>query len=145
MGDLLGSVAAIVAAIIILFTNWMPIDPILSVLVALLILRSAWAIIKQSSHILLQGMPDGLDSAQIGVALGDIEGVADIHHVYAWSLTNEKPVVTLHAVLDEGADHFVVLKQINDVLKNRFQIDHATVQIEQESNAYEVNKDKNLH
>ena len=145
MGDLLGSVAAIVAAIIILFTNWMPIDPILSVLVALLILRSAWAIIKQSSHILLQGTPDGLDSAQIGVALGNIEGVADIHDVHAWALTNEKPVVTLHAVLDERADHSAVLNQINEVLKNKFQIDHATVQIEREGTTCKPSEDKNFH
>lgn len=130
MGDLLGSVAAIAAAIIILFTDWTPIDPILSVLVALLILRSAWAIIKQSSHILLQGTPDGLDSAQIGVALGEIKGVADIHHVHAWSLTNEKPVVTLHAVLEEDSDQKIILHQINKALKDRFGIVDATVQIE---------------
>lgn len=130
MGDLLGSVAAIAAALIILTTGWLPIDPILSVLVALLILRSAWAIIKQSSHILLEGTPEGMDAARIGVALSGISGVTDIHDVHAWSLTNERPMVTLHAVLEDGANNNIVLAQINAVLKEKFGIDHATIQIE---------------
>ncbi|MGB4107396.1 MAG: cation diffusion facilitator family transporter [Alphaproteobacteria bacterium] len=136
MGDLLGSVAAIIAAGIILLTGWLPIDPILSVLVALLILRSAWAIIKQSSHILLQGTPEGLDPARIGAALGDIEGVFDVHDVHAWSLTNERPVVTLHTVLDETADYNSTLQKINNVLKEKFGIEHATIQLERKQRTH---------
>ena len=136
MGDLLGSVAAIVAAGIILITGWLPIDPILSVLIALLILRSAWAIIKQSSHILLQGTPEGLDPARIGAALGDIEGVSDVHDVHACSLTNERPVVTLHTVLDETADYNSTLQKINDVLKGKFGIEHATIQLERKQRTH---------
>ena len=136
MGDLLGSVAAIAAAVIILWTNWTPIDSILSVLVAVLILRSAWVIIKQSSHILLQGTPEGLDPARIGAALGDIEGVSDVHDVHAWSLTNEKPVVTLHTVLDEAADYNLTLQKINAVLKDKFGIEHATVQLERKQRTH---------
>jgi len=130
LGDLLGSVAAIAAALIILATGWTPIDPISSVLVSLLILRGAWAIVAQSSHILLQGAPDGIDAARIGAALGGIEGVLDIHHVHAWSLTNEQPIVTLHAVLEKTANHEKILQRINDVLKEHFNIYHATVQLE---------------
>ncbi|MBK7361479.1 MAG: cation transporter [Micavibrio sp.] len=136
MGDLLGSVAAIVAAAIILLTGWLPIDPILSVLVALLIVRSAWAIIKQSSHILLQGTPEGLDPVRIGAALGDIEGVSDVHDVHAWSLTNERPVVTLHTVLDETADYNSTLQKINNVLKEKFGIEHATIQLERKKRTH---------
>lgn len=134
MGDLLGSVAAIVAAVVIILTDWTPIDPILSVFVAVLILRSAWAIIKQSSHILLEGTPEGMDSARIGVALGEISGIKDIHHVHAWSLTNEKPVVTLHAVLEDTANQNDILTKMNDILKRRFGIEHATIQIEYGAN-----------
>ena len=138
MGDLLGSVAAITAAAIILWTGWMPMDPILSVLVAILILRSAWAIIKQSSHILLEGTPDGMDAARIGVALSEVPGVVDIHHVHAWSLTNERPVVTLHVVLDDTADHNTTLDKLHKILKERFAIDHATIQIERGNNICET-------
>ncbi len=136
MGDLLGSIAAIIAAGIILLTGWLPIDPILSVLVALLILRSAWAIIKQSSHILLQGTPEGLDPARIGAALGDIDGVSDVHDVHAWSLTNERPIVTLHTVLDETADYNSTLQKINSVLKEKFGIEHATIQMERKQRTH---------
>lgn len=134
MGDLLGSVAAIAAAVVIITTGWTPIDPILSVFVAILILRSAWAIIKQSSHILLEGTPDGMDAASIGVALGEIAGIKDIHHVHAWSLTNEKPVVTLHAVLEDTANQNEMLSKMNDILKSRFGFEHATIQIEYGAN-----------
>lgn len=138
MGDLLGSVAAIIAAGIILWTGWMPIDPILSVFVAVLILKSASAIIKQSSHILLEGTPDGMDAARIGVALSEISGVVDIHHVHAWSLTNERPIVTLHAVLSESADYTTTLQSLHNVLKERFGIEHATIQIERGTSACNV-------
>lgn len=130
LGDLLGSVAAIAAAAIILYTGWTPIDPILSVLVALMILRGAWAVVKQSSHILLEGTPEGLDSAAICQALETIPGVAGIHHVHAWSLTSDKLVVTLHAVVTDAAQPGQVVRDINAILQERFGVGHATVQIE---------------
>ena len=99
LGDMLGSVGAIVAALIILWTGWTPIDPILSVAVVLLILRSAWKVTKESGHILLEGTPDGIDPPRIGDAVRAIAGVIDVHHVHAWSLTNERRMVTLHAVI----------------------------------------------
>jgi cobalt-zinc-cadmium efflux system protein len=130
MGDLLGSVAAIVAALVIMWTGWTPIDPILSAAVVLLILRSAWKVTKESGHILLEGTPPDVNSAGIGDALRDIPGVTDVHHVHAWSLTNEKRMVTLHAVIDEDADQNGTVVAINNVLHARFEIDHVTVQIE---------------
>ncbi len=130
MGDLLGSVAAIVAAGIIMVTGWMPIDPILSVLVSLLILRGAWTIIRKSSHILLQGTPDGIDAARIGAAVGDLPGVTDVHDVHAWSLTDQRKVLTLHAVLTPGLDQTEMMRKIHAVLKDRFGIEHATIQLE---------------
>lgn len=133
MGDLLGSVAAIAAAGIIMATGWMPIDPILSVLVAVLILRSAWRIVAESGHILLEGTPPGIDPTQVGRAVRGVDGVTDVHHVHTWSLTSERPLVTLHAVLTETADHTATLCDIQGVLLARFGIEHATVQIERES------------
>jgi len=133
MGDLLGSVAAIAAASIIMATGWTPIDPILSVLVALLILRSAWAIVAESGHILLEGTPQGLDPGKVGAVVRGVDGVTDVHHVHTWSLTTERPLVTLHAVLAETADHTTTLCEIQGALLDRFGIEHATVQIERES------------
>ena len=104
VGDLLGSVAAIVAAIVILATGWSPIDPLLSVVVSLLILRSAWMLIRDFGHILLEAAPRELDvEAMRNDLAANVEGVEDVHHVHAWSLTQERPMVTLHARIAEAA------------------------------------------
>ncbi len=131
LGDLLGSVAAIAAAIIILYTGWTPIDPLLSVFVALLILRSAIVLARQSGHILMEGTPKGLDMEEIKQdLLHSVAGVEDVHHLHAWSLTATRDVMTLHARITEGVDPDEVLRAINDRLRHKFRIDHATVQIE---------------
>ncbi|WP_119677469.1 cation diffusion facilitator family transporter [Indioceanicola profundi] len=133
LGDLLGSVAALLAAGVILWTGWTPIDPILSVLVSLLILRSAWVLLGRSWHVLMEGTPDGLDLAALKRDLtGAVPGVTDIHHVHAWSLTPERPLVTMHANIEPGADHDDVLRQLQSLLRERFGIRHATIQVERE-------------
>jgi cobalt-zinc-cadmium efflux system protein len=131
MGDLLGSAAAIVAAGVILLTGWTPIDPLLSVLVALLILWGAWRLVGQSWHVLMEGAPEGLDVAALRRELpAQVPGVLDIHHVHAWSLTPERRLVTLHASIAEHADHDDVLHRMQSVLARQFSIEHATIQIE---------------
>lgn len=131
MGDLLGSAAAIAAALIILWTGWMPIDPLLSALVALLILRSALLVVRRSGHILLEGTPEDLDPERLRESLhAEIPAVQDVHHIHAWSLTAERPIVTLHVAIDERADAHESLIAVKALLKARFGLDHVTVQIE---------------
>jgi cobalt-zinc-cadmium efflux system protein len=131
LGDLLGSAAAIAAAVVILATGWMPIDPLLSLLVALLILRSGWRLVAKSVHILLEGTPDWLDVPRLQKELiAAVPGVRDIHHVHAWSLTQEQPLLTLHASLHEGMDGGQALAEIKNFLKDGYGIAHSTVQIE---------------
>ena len=97
LGDLLGSVGAIAAAIGIWVTGWTLLDPILSVLVALLILRSAWSLLKGSTHILLEGAPEGMTPAALSARLREkVEGLADVHHVHLWQITSGKVMATLH-------------------------------------------------
>lgn len=130
-GDMLGSVAAIVAAIVILQTGWMPIDPLLSLLVAALIARAAYALIRDAGHILLEGTPENVDPAVVRESLiGQVPHVTDVHHVHIWSLTSERPVVTLHAVLSDGADHDATLAALHQALERLFGISHATIQLE---------------
>lgn len=137
LGDLLGSVAAIAAAVVILYTGWTPIDPLLSIFVALLILRSAIALARQSGHILMEGTPMGLDIEEIKKdLLNSVAGIEDVHHLHAWSLTATRDVMTLHARIAEGVNPDHVLAAINDRLRHKFQIDHATVQIETEACAH---------
>ena len=131
LGDLLGSVAAITAAVIILGTGWMPIDPILSVFVALLILRSAWMVVKESTHILLEGTPPDIDVELLQTTIVDaIPCVHDVHHVHVWSLTPVQPLLTLHLNVETDADSTQVLQQVKQVLEDRFHIQHSTIQIE---------------
>lgn len=131
LGDLLGSVAAIVAALVILWTGWMPIDPLLSVLVALLILRSALALVRQSGHILLEGTPQGQDATTIrDVLMAEVPDVVDVHHVHIWSLTPERPLLTLHVALRPEASWPQTLERVKVVLAERFGLTHSTVQLE---------------
>jgi len=131
-GDLLGSVAALAAAVTILMTGWMPIDPILSVLVAVLILGSAARIVRDAGHILLEGTPTGLDPHEIAQDLkASVPGVSDVHHVHAWSLSQDRPIVTLHArISSESAAPEAVTSAIKARLKTAYGVDHATVEIE---------------
>ncbi|MGE0766555.1 MAG: cation diffusion facilitator family transporter [Hyphomicrobiaceae bacterium] len=132
LGDLLGSVAALIAAVIIMTTGWTPIDPLLSVLVAIIILRSAWRVVAESGHILLEGAPSGIDSRALAADLvAEVSDVMDVHHVHAWSISEERPMVTLHArISDDAAEPEATTAAIKRRLKDRFDITHATVEIE---------------
>jgi cobalt-zinc-cadmium efflux system protein len=134
VGDMLGSAAAIVAALVILWTGWTPIDPLLSVFVAVLILRSAWYLVAESGHILLEAAPKGLDVRALKADLvAAIPGVEDVHHVHAWSLTEDRPMVTLHARIAAPADAAETARlsaAIKSHLHARYGITHATVEIE---------------
>lgn len=131
LGDLLGFVVAIVAAGIILLTGWSPIDPILSVFVAVLILKSAAEIVKSSSQILLEGTPAGLDIDGLSADLvATVPAVAEVHHVHAWSLTAEQPLVTLHVRCAPDSDPSLIIPAINERLKKRYGITHSTIQVD---------------
>jgi cobalt-zinc-cadmium efflux system protein len=134
LGDMLGSVATIVAALVILKTGWFPIDPILSVLVALLIVRSGWKITKQSAHILLQGAPEPIDLAALEAGLrAAVPSVAGIHHVHLWSITPQERVMTLHAEMQPGANPDEVIAGVTRYLKTEKGVGHVTVQVEQDA------------
>ena len=131
LGDLLGSVAAIIAAIVIILTGWTPIDPLLSVFVALLILRSALSLARKSGHILMEGTPSDLDLEEVREDLkASVQGLEDVHHLHAWSLTADRTIMTLHAKLAYSTHTDDALAQISQRLKDRFAIAHATIQVE---------------
>jgi cobalt-zinc-cadmium efflux system protein len=135
MSDLLGSAAASVAAIIILLTGWTLADPLLSLLISALILRSAWAITRESADVLLEGVPAGFDVTHIEAELlGHVPGLIGVHHVHVWTMTGERPTVTLHANLAPGTAHGDALSAIHTRLADRLRVEHTTVQIEEEGN-----------
>ncbi|MDJ0918865.1 MAG: cation diffusion facilitator family transporter [Woeseiaceae bacterium] len=131
-GDLLGSVAAIAAAIIIIYTNWTPIDPILSVAVAGLIFKSAWALVKRSAHILLEGAPEWFDHDEMQEKLVSmLPAVKEIHHVHVWGLTPQNLMLTMHVSLDEAdPDPSTTIREVKAILKSEYGIGHSTIEIE---------------
>lgn len=129
-GDLLGSVAAIVAAIMILYTGWTPIDPILSAVVAIIILVGGIRITRQSAHILIEGVPSGLEPADIKADLeAHVENAQKVTHVHAWALTEQKPLVTLEVVARDGVCLDALRLAVKARLKEHFGVSHATVEV----------------
>ncbi|MDJ0749710.1 MAG: cation diffusion facilitator family transporter [Woeseiaceae bacterium] len=131
-GDLLGSVAAIVAAIVIIYTGWTLIDPILSVAVAALILRSAWALVKRSAHVLLEGAPDWLDVGDMQQRIvANVPGVNEVHHVHVWGLTPQQLMMTMHvAIGDDVASQSAVVRGVKAFVRKEYGIGHSTIEIE---------------
>lgn len=131
LGDMLGSVAAIVAASVIWFTNWTPVDPILSVLVAALILRSAWRLLRNSGHILMEGAPAAIDRDELRERLVTAAPeVSDIHHVHVWSLNAEERMLTMHAEIREDSNQYELLVRMKAILASEFAIQHSTIEFD---------------
>jgi len=138
IGDLLGSLGAILAALAIWRFGWLWADPVTSVLVALLILGSAWKLLRRGSHILLEGTPEDFEAEVLINTIRDESGIADVHHVHVWQLAGGQHLATLHVRLADGADADLALAGVQRVLRERFRITHATVQIERGENCARV-------
>ena len=131
LSDLLGSLAALVAAMVIIFSNWTRIDPLLALLVAGLIVASAGSLLIKSAHILLEGSPEWLDISELERELRvAVQGVVDVHHVHVWSLTSRHPLLTLHARIQPDAAPAIVLQEIKVFLSRRYALEHSTIQLE---------------
>ena len=131
LGDLFGSLGAICAALLVREFGWLRADAVVSVLVSLLILGSAWRLLRRSAHILLEGTPEGMDADIVGDTVErEATGVHDVHHVHIWQLAGGSHVATLHARAQEGYAPDQVILAIQSVLRERFSVQHATVQLE---------------
>jgi cobalt-zinc-cadmium efflux system protein len=129
LGDLLGSVGAIVAGVIVLTTGWTPADSIISVVIALLILFSAWKLVREATDVLLESVPSHIDLEQVLEALTDIEGLDEVHDVHVWTLTSGFVAISAHGVIDDPTDHSRVLNEVRELVAG-YGIDHVTFQIE---------------
>mgnify|MGYP003652152008 CR=1 FL=1 len=129
-GDLLGSVAAIGAAIVIMTTGWMPIDPLLSILVAVLIFVGGIRVTRKSAHILIEGVPAGLSPDKIKTDLEtNVTGIRNVSHIHAWALTEQKPLVTLEIITEGSANIEAVRVAAKARLADHFGVSHATVEV----------------
>ena len=131
LGDILGSASAIIAALTVWLTDWPYADPLLALLIAAILGRGAWRVLSQSAHILLEGVPEGVNLEQISQRLtAHIPGISNVHHLHAWALTAEKPLVTLHAKADPQVDLEAMVVKMKKVLSEEFGITHSTIQVE---------------
>jgi cobalt-zinc-cadmium efflux system protein len=128
LSDLLGSVAAVVAGAVIMFTGWTPIDPILSILVSLLIVRSTWRLLAQSTGVLMEGVPAHLDYEEVGRALSQLAGVSAVHDLHVWQMSSERAALSAHLLIREPAQWPQTLVAAQRLLAERFDIDHVTLQ-----------------
>jgi len=130
LGDLLGSLGAVVAALVVRYLGWLPADPLVSLFVSVLILASAWRLLRRSAHILLEGTPDGIETALVTDTVRRESGVLDVHHVHVWQLAGGRRMATLHARLSPGIGAEAALVAMKRVLREHFHISHATIQID---------------
>jgi cobalt-zinc-cadmium efflux system protein len=131
LGDLLGSVAVLAAAAVIALTGFQAADPVASVLIAVLILPRTWRLLREAVDVLLEAAPKGVDLAEVRRHLVETPGVTDVHDLHAWTITSGLPVLSVHVVLERGADAGKVLDGLGDCLAGHFDIEHSTFQLEQ--------------
>jgi cobalt-zinc-cadmium efflux system protein len=130
MGDLLGSVAAIVAGIVIMLTGWMQIDPLLSMLVAVLILKSTFGVLRDSYHFLMEAVPHHIDYIQVGADLEQVPGVLSVHDLHVWDMSPGEPALIGHLEIHDLSQWPQVLETVKAMLLERHGIDHVTLQPE---------------
>lgn len=132
LSDAAGSVGAIAAAVIILFTRWYAVDALVSVLICGGIVLTAFWLLRDSVHILLEGAPDHLDLYEVRAALESVKGVRGVHDLHLWCVTQGSDAMSAHLELAPGADHAAVLKAGRKLMEERFHLAHVTLQIELE-------------
>lgn len=130
LGDLLGSVAVVVAAIVIAVTGFIAADAIASVVIGLLILPRTWNLLREALDILLEATPKGMQLAEVRDHLMRAEGVEDVHDLHAWMITSGMRVASAHVVLKDGANPATVLSELNECLAKDFDVEHSTLQLE---------------
>jgi cobalt-zinc-cadmium efflux system protein len=130
MGDLLGSVAALIAGAVIMWTGWMQIDPLLSIFVSMLMLKSTLGVLRESYHHLMEGVPDGVDYLKIGADLAAIDGVLSVHDLHVWDMTPGQPALIGHLEICDLQLWPRILEEVKSMLRSSHGIDHITLQAE---------------
>jgi cobalt-zinc-cadmium efflux system protein len=133
LGDTLGSIGAIVAGLLMMLRQWYLADPIVSTIVGALILYSSWELVSESVDILLEGTPRHLKISNILYDLGSIAGVVSVHDLHVWSITSDMTAMSCHVVLRQNEDSGAALSKLSNLMREKYGIEHATIQIEFEN------------
>jgi cobalt-zinc-cadmium efflux system protein len=130
LGDALGSVGVLLAGLLIILFGWNWADPVISVTVSILVLRSAWGVISHTVHILMEGTPASVDTQKVKMTLLDIQGVVNVHDLHIWTITSGLDSLSCHLLIEDEADSQKVLQQAINLMENTFGIGHTTIQVE---------------
>ena len=133
VADLLGSAGVVVAAVIILLTGWTVVDPLISLAIALLILASAWGVLRDSTAILMEATPAGIDANAVAQAIVDVPGVTSVHDLHVWRITSGFDALSAHVLVGRGEDCHALRRVVERALEARFGITHTTLQVDHDS------------
>ena len=133
LADLMGSLAVIVAALVIGATGWTWVDPLVAVAIGVVILPRTWRLAGQALRILVQAAPPGVDLARLESDLRGVAGVVDVHDLHVWTLTSDMEVASVHLMVGDGTDAHAVLDRARTIVRDDHGIDHATLQVEPDS------------
>ncbi|CAN7510776.1 cation transporter [Ensifer sp. ENS07] len=133
--DMLGSLAVIVGAVVIWLTGWQWVDSLLAVGIGFMVFPRTWVLLKECVNILLEGVPPGMRLADVHATIAAVPGVASVHDLHLWAITQSQPSLTAHAVLADGADAETVRRAIEEQLRATFDLHHTTLQMEREDRA----------
>ena len=131
--DMLGSIGVIIGAVVIMFTGWQWVDPLVAIGIGLWVLPRTWILLKDTTQILLEGVPHGIELSELRAAIAETPGVAGVHDLHVWSLTSDDHSLSAHVELVDGADFETVRTAVAKVLHDRYDIEHATIQVEREA------------
>jgi cobalt-zinc-cadmium efflux system protein len=130
LADLLGSVGVVVAGVVVLATGWRYADPLVALAISVLIIASAWGILRDSVGVLLEATPRGIDAREVGRAMAGHAGVREVHDLHIWTITSGFPALSAHVLVDPVADCHAVRRELEGVLAERFSLTHTTLQVE---------------
>ncbi len=130
LADVLGSAGAIVAALVILTTGWRYADPLISALIGLLVLASSWRLLRESTNILLEGTPRGIDAEDVGRKMAGAPGIQEVHDLHIWTITSGFPALAAHVLVGHDEDCHARRRELEDLLKHEYGIEHTTLQVD---------------
>ena len=130
LGDLLGSLGAVIAGLLILWRGWLWADLVFSVVICVLIVYSSWRLVSEAVNVLLEGTPAHINVAAVEAAMRTISGVRDIHDLHIWTITSNRYAVTAHVIIAESENSYRILRELRELLASRFDLTHSTLQIE---------------
>jgi len=130
MGDLLGSIGAVTAGVLVLWKGWLWADPAVSVLISLLIIYSAWRLVSDAVNVLLEGVPSHINAAAVEEEMRTVSGVQDVHDLHIWTITSDRHALTAHVVISELSESYRILRELRVLLAAKFSLTHSTIQLE---------------